>query len=48
LKFTDFKVNYHERALGGLGIASQHANNPVELPAELDAVKRAVFSRVRG
>jgi threonine synthase len=44
LKFTDFKVNYHERALGELGISSHHANRPVELPPELDAVKRAVFS----
>ena len=43
LKFTDFKVKYHERALGELGISSQYANRPVELPAELDAVKRAVF-----
>jgi threonine synthase len=42
LKFTDFKVKYHERALGELGITSRYANRPVELPAELDAVKRAV------
>jgi threonine synthase len=44
LKFTDFKIAYHERKLGALGITSQHANRPVELPPELDAVKRAVFS----
>ncbi len=43
LKFTDFKVRYHERDLGELGVASQHANRPVELPADIDAVKRAVF-----
>ena len=42
LKFTDFKVKYHDRALGELGITSRYANRPVELPAELDAVKRAV------
>jgi threonine synthase len=47
LKFTDFKVKYHERALGELGISSLDANQPVELPAELDAVKRAVFSSIR-
>src|SRR5450755_1902001 len=33
LKFTDFKVKYHERALGELGITSRYANRPVELPA---------------
>jgi threonine synthase len=44
LKFTDFKVQYHERALSELGIASRHANRPVELPPDIDAVKRAVFS----
>ena len=38
LKFTDFKVNYHEGALAGLGIRSQHANQPVELRADFDAV----------
>jgi threonine synthase len=43
LKFIDFKVDYHESALGNLGIASRHANRPVELPADFDAVKRAVF-----
>jgi threonine synthase len=44
LKFTDFKVEYHEGALGSLGITSRAANRAVELPADLDAVKRAVFS----
>ena len=44
LKFTDFKVAYHERALGDLGIESRYANQAVELPADIDAVKRAVFS----
>ena len=29
-------------ALGELGISSQYANRPVELPPDLDAVKRAV------
>jgi threonine synthase len=44
LKFTDFKVAYHDRALGDLGFASRHAHHPVELPPDIDAVKRAVFS----
>jgi threonine synthase len=46
LKFTDFKVQYHERALGALGITSRYANRPVDLPPDLDAVKRAVFDGV--
>jgi threonine synthase len=40
LKFTDFKVRYHERALEGLKPA--HANQPVELPNDYDAVRRAL------
>jgi threonine synthase len=43
LKFTDFKVQYHEAGLGTLGIESRYANRPVELPADIGAVKRAVF-----
>jgi len=40
LKFTEFKVRYHERALPG--IAAPYANRPVELPDDYDAVRRAV------
>ena len=40
LKFTDFKLQYHERRLAG--VASTHANAPVELPNEYDAVRRAI------
>jgi threonine synthase len=43
LKFTDFKVKYHERSLGEARIDARWANAPVNLPAEFDAVKRAVF-----
>ncbi len=43
LKFTEFKVNYHDANLRDLGIESRYANKPVDLPADLDAVKRAVF-----
>jgi threonine synthase len=40
LKFTDFKVQYHEGTLAG--IASRFANRPIELPNEYDAVLRAL------
>ncbi len=42
LKFTDFKVRYHERALAGIEPA--YANRPVELPNDYDAVRRALDS----
>ena len=44
LKFTDFKTRYHKDALDEFGITARYANQPVELPANLDEVKRAVFS----
>jgi threonine synthase len=44
LKFTDFKIGYHERKLDKLGISSRYANRPVDVPPRLDAVKQAVFS----
>jgi threonine synthase len=39
LKFTDFKVNYHEEKLG---FPCHYANKPIELPARVDAVKEAL------
>jgi len=39
LKFTDFKVNYHEEKLG---FPCHFANKPIELPARVDAVKEAL------
>jgi threonine synthase len=39
LKFTDFKVNYHEEKLDFL---CRFANKPIELPASVDAVKKAL------
>jgi threonine synthase len=40
LKFTDFKVAYHQ---GGLaGVSARLANEPVELPNDYDAVRRAI------
>ncbi|HEX9113919.1 MAG TPA: threonine synthase, partial [Nitrospirota bacterium] len=39
LKFTDFKVNYHEEKLG---FTCRFANKPIELPPTVDAVKKAL------
>jgi threonine synthase len=40
LKFTEFKVRYHERALEGL--SSRQANPPIQLPADYDKVVEAI------
>ena len=40
LKFADFKIGYHSGALPGLTF--RHANPPVELPNDYDAVRRAL------
>jgi threonine synthase len=39
LKFVEMKVKYHEQKLE---FPSRHANQPIELPARLDAVKNAL------
>ena len=39
LKFTDFKVQYHEESLG---FPCTYANKPIELPPTVDAVKEAL------
>jgi len=44
LKFTDFKVKYHENQLEE--VESQHANVPVELPPEYDKVKGAILDKI--
>jgi threonine synthase len=44
LKFTEFKVGYHRGTLDG--VTSRHANLPVDLPADADAVLRAIDERV--
>jgi threonine synthase len=41
LKFTDFKVRYHEGRIKG--VDSRSRNTPIELPNEYEAVKRAVL-----
>jgi len=39
LKFTEMKVKYHQKELG---FPCRYANQPIELPARLDAVKKAL------
>ena len=41
LKFTDFKVRYHEGRISGAD--SQSRNAPVELPNDFEAVKKVVL-----
>jgi len=41
LKFTDFKRRYHEGTLPDM--AARHANRPVELPADYDKARDAIF-----
>ena len=40
LKFAEFKIAYHTRTLAG--VSGRHANPPVELPNDYDAVRRAI------
>jgi threonine synthase len=40
LKFTDFKLKYHEGALEGANL--RYAQRPVELPNDYDAVRKAI------
>ncbi|NEQ51472.1 MAG: threonine synthase [Leptolyngbya sp. SIO3F4] len=44
LKFTDFKVGYHESTLEE--VTSQYANPAIHLPASVDAVKAAIEERL--
>jgi len=44
LKFADTKVAYHSSNLEG--ITAKHANAPIELPADLDAVVEALGQRL--
>ena len=44
LKFTDFKVGYHESTLED--VTSQYANPAVHLPASVDAVKAEIENRL--
>ncbi|HKP59553.1 MAG TPA: threonine synthase [Polyangiales bacterium] len=42
LKFTDFKIRYHESKIEG--VESAHPNRPILLPNEYEAVKKTVLS----
>jgi threonine synthase len=44
LKFSEFKVGYHRGTLEG--VTPRHANLPVELPADFDAVRQAIDEKV--
>jgi threonine synthase len=44
LKFTDFKVNYHE---GKLGFPSMYSNKPIEVAANVGAVKEALTNALK-
>lgn len=44
LKFSRFKVDYHERTLRD--VVSTYANPPIELPADIDAVRRVIDERM--
>ncbi|MGC8830423.1 MAG: threonine synthase [Verrucomicrobiia bacterium] len=44
LKFTEFKVNYHEKKLD---FPCKYANTPVELPPKVDAVKEALATALK-
>jgi threonine synthase len=44
LKFTEFKVRYHEGAIAG--VDARHANRPVELPPDYDRVRAALEEHV--
>ena len=44
LKFSGFKTDYHLRQLEE--VASDYANAPVEIPADLESVRKALYSRI--
>ena len=46
LKFTKFKVHYHEDRLQEFGVHPKHSNRPVSLAPDLDAVKAAIFEAI--
>jgi len=46
LKFTGFKVGYHDGSLSE--VTARHANPPLELPADVDAVRHVLDSLLTG
>jgi len=45
LKFSGFKTDYHNRSLAE--VSAHYANDPIELPADLSSVKKALFERIK-
>ncbi len=43
LKFSDFKIRYHQEELGAFDVAPDYPNRPVELPAEYGPVRDQIF-----
>ena len=43
LKFTDFKIRYHQDELAAFGVKPERPNLPIELPADYDKVRDALF-----
>ena len=43
LKFTEFKIGYHQAQLASFDVDPTHANLPVELPAEYGPVRDRIF-----
>ena len=43
LKFTQFKIRYHDSEIAD--VESSNPNIPVELPNDVEAVKKAVLGR---
>ena len=46
LKFTDFKIRYHENTLDS--VSAHLANRPVELANDFDTVRRVIDAAVSG
>lgn len=46
LKFTEFKLGYHEDRLRDRGVVAHRGNAPVVLPANVDAVRRAIYGAI--
>jgi threonine synthase len=45
LKFSQFKVDYHEQTMHD--VISNHANPPIEVAADIDAVRRVLDERMK-
>jgi threonine synthase len=46
LKFTDFKIRYHQDELGAFDVQPTLPNLPVELPADYEKVRDALFRKL--